>query len=194
MRYEIVVMGTSLGGLAALKEIFRGLGPRFPLPVVVVQHVGTAGTTALAELLQRETGVTVREAEDKEEIGPGAAYLAPAGYHLLVEERGQLALVTDGPILYARPSIDVLFESAADSYGERVIGVALTASSQDGVRGLQAIKARGGMAIVQDPVSAESPVLPNGALAVLRADRVLPLTEIAPFLRDFVTTMAGVGR
>jgi two-component system chemotaxis response regulator CheB len=180
MAYRIVVVGTSLGGLSALKQVFNRLPLAFGLPVVVVQHQGS-GTGELAALLQRYCLLPVREPDDKEPVAPGRVYLAPAGYHLLVEA-GRFALSTEGPVHYARPSIDVLFESAAESYGTGVVGVALTSASQDGVHGLGRIKAAGGLVIVQEPATAESRVLPAAAIAQVKVDRVLRLEQIAPFL------------
>jgi two-component system chemotaxis response regulator CheB len=121
------------------------------------------------------------EVEDKDDIVGGRIYLSPANYHL-VAERGYFALSADAPVMYARPSIDVLFESVADSFGESAIGVLLTGMSRDGTAGLSKIKDRGGLAVVQDPASAEGQVMPESAIASVAIDRVLPLQEIAPFL------------
>jgi two-component system chemotaxis response regulator CheB len=127
----------------------------------------------------------VVEPEDKEPVEHGRVYLAPAGYHLLVDG-GAFALSTDEPVAYARPSIDVLFESAADVYGERVIGVVLTGSNDDGARGLARIKERGGVAVVQEPATAERPEMPEAAIAAAQPEAVLPLDEIAPFVARLV--------
>jgi two-component system, chemotaxis family, protein-glutamate methylesterase/glutaminase len=181
MAFAIVVVGASLGGFQALKWLLGGLPEMFPLPLAIVQHQGADAGGELTRFLQRYSALVVTEAEDKQPILPGRAYVAPAGYHLLVEP-GTFALSTEGPVLYARPSIDVLFESAADSYGEGVIGVALTGASHDGAHGLAQIKAHGGLALVQDPATAESPVLPKAAIKSTAVDRILPLLDIAPFL------------
>lgn len=183
--YEIVVVGTSLGGFQALKAVLGALGEDFPLPIAVVQHLGEGAMGDLAWLLGRYTSLPVEEPEDKQPIRSGTVYVSPAGYHLMVEERGRFALSTDAPVLYARPSIDVLFETASEAYGAGVVGVALTAASADGAEGLAAIKARGGYAIVQEPTTAESPILPNAALKALGKrgpDSLLPLVEIGAFL------------
>lgn len=177
----LVVVGTSLGGLAALEQLLAGLPSRFPWPVVIVQHRSRYSESTLADLLQRHTALRVREPVDKEELQPGHAYLAPADYHLLIDGR-HLALSTEAPVLYARPSIDVLFESAAESFGAAVVGVALTSASADGARGAARIKARGGRLVVQAPETAECPVLPRAVLAATPVDHVLPLEAIAPFL------------
>ena len=185
MKYAIIVVGTSLGGLHALKVVLGGLPPAFALPVVVVQHRRYDADETLAQLLQRQSAVPVSEAEDKQPIEPGHVYLAPASYHVLVErtEVGPcLALSTEGPVSYARPSIDVLFESAADAYGERAIGVILTGTNQDGAAGLAAITTCGGLGIVQDPATAEAPAMPVAAIAATPIKHILPLPAIAPFL------------
>ena len=132
--------------------------------------------------LQEGTLLPLREVEDKDEILPGKVYLAPADYHLLVEV-GYFGLSTDLPVSYARPSIDVLFESAADAYGERLVtGVILTGANQDGAIGAAAIKAQGGIVLVQQPTTAESAVMPAAAIAQTCVDSVLSLSELAAWL------------
>jgi two-component system, chemotaxis family, protein-glutamate methylesterase/glutaminase len=181
MDYRIVVIGTSLGGLRALGVLLGGLPPDFALPIAIVQHRHNASDDALDAFLQGYCAAPVVEVEDKVAIRPGHIYLAPRDYHLLVEAHS-FALSTESPVWYARPSIDVLFESAADSYGRYTIGVILTGASQDGARGLAAIKARGGLAVVQEPDTAECRVMPEAAIAATAVDNILPLPEIAPFL------------
>ncbi|HZT42602.1 MAG TPA: chemotaxis protein CheB [Chthonomonadaceae bacterium] len=181
MAFEIVVVGTSMGGLAALERLLAGLPPAFPLPLAVVQHRRAGSNGMLATLLRRCCALPVREPHDKEKIEAGRVYLAPADYHLLIEE-GEFALSTEGPVRYSRPSIDVLFASAADTYGKDVIGVVLTGANDDGAQGAARIKAAGGLLIVQSPETAESAVMPRAALAAAAADKVLPLSEIAPCL------------
>lgn len=181
MTYELVAIGTSLGGLSALKTVLIFLPKEFSAAIAIVQHRHRESDKALSSFLQQFTPLPVHEVEDKECIQPGHVYFAPADYHLLVEE-GYFSLSVDDPVSYARPSIDVLLESVADTYGERAIGVILTGANQDGVQGLAALKAQGGMTIVQTPDTAESPVLPNAAIATVGVDLVLPLSQIAPCL------------
>jgi len=178
--HGLVVFGTSFGGFDALKIVLGALPAAFPVPLAIVQHQGSPGT-GLANLLQRYSALVVVDAEDKEETRPGYAYLAPPGYHLLAE-RGGLALSIDPPVQHARPSIDVLFESAADTYGPQLVGVILTGTGQDGAAGLARIKQRGGLTIVQDPVTAARSAMPLAALALTAADLVLPLDQIGPRL------------
>lgn len=181
MPYELVAIGTSLGGLSALKTLLEYIPKEFSAAIAVVQHRHRESDQALSSFLQNFTVLPVHEVEDKENIQPGHVYFAPANYHLLVED-GYFSLSVDAPVSYARPSIDVLLESAADVYGERAIGVILTGANQDGVQGLSALKARGGKTIVQTPDTAESPILPAAAIASVAVDWVLPLTQIAPLL------------
>jgi two-component system chemotaxis response regulator CheB len=185
----VVVIGTSAGGLAALQVLLPGLPQDFPWPVILVQHRGREAGSGLCDFLQKSSGLPVLEPEDKETIAPGRVYLAPRDYHLLIEGR-HFALSTDAPVCYARPSIDVLFESAADAYGKGVIGVILTGKNRDGARGLAAIKGGGGLAVIEDPATAESREMPEAALAATVADRVLPLAEIAPCLNDLCAATA----
>ena len=180
MIHRLVVVGASFGGFDALKTVLRALPASFPVPVAIVQHVGTPGS-GLATLLQRYSDLVVADAEDKDDLYPGFAYLAPPGYHLLIE-RGSLALSIDPPVQHARPSIDVLFESAADVYGPEVVGVILTGTGRDGALGLTHIKRRGGLAVVQDPVTARRAAMPEAALASTPVDLILPVEEIGGWL------------
>lgn len=177
-----MVLGTSLGGLAAIPVLLRGLPADFRLPLVIVQHrsIG-ADAGALASVLQRSSELKVREVQDKDALAPGQVFLAPADYHVLVDDH-HLALSTEGRVQYARPSIDVLFESAADAFGSRVIGVVLTGANRDGVEGARRIRQRGGLVIVQDPATAESPVMPNAVVQSGAVDRIAPLAEIPALL------------
>lgn len=185
MNIELVVMGASLGGLKALKAILSTLPKDLPLPLVVVQHRGEDDPGRLASVLQGDCAVPVVEPEDKDPIAPGRVYLAPADYHLLIENKN-FALSTDAPVHHSRPSIDVLFESAADACGKGVLGVLLTGANEDGAAGLAAIKRRGGRAVVQDPATAEGRAMPEAAIAAGAADHILPLEEIGPFIEKAV--------
>jgi len=185
MAFELVVVGTSLGGLEALHVLLTALPKNFPASMAVVQHRHKNSENTLSFFLQQHSVLPLKEPEDKEVIVPGNVYLAPADYHLLVEP-GSFALSTEAPVEYARPSIDVLFESAADAYTKRVIGVILTGSNQDGAQGLAKIKARGGFAVVQEPATAFSRSMPEAAIAATKVDWILPLSEIGPFVVNLV--------
>jgi two-component system chemotaxis response regulator CheB len=178
---DLIVIGASLGGLQALETLIAGLPRAFRVPIVVVQHRSVQSQSGLTAVVQRHTTLRVREPYDKEAVEPGRLYLAPADYHLMLEPDG-FSLSTEAPVSYARPSIDVLFESAAETYGPRLCGVVLTGANQDGAMGARAIKEAGGCLIVQDPDSAECPVMPRAALQAAPPDYVAKLTEIAPLL------------
>jgi len=187
--FRIVVIGVSTGGVKALRVVLENLPADFPLPVLIVQHISPESGDGMARLLDEQCAIRVKEADAGEEIGPAIVYLAPPDYHLLVDAGGILALSVDPPVCYARPSVDVLFESAADVFGPGVIGVILTGANHDGSQGLKAIQRAGGMSIVQDPRDAEADEMPNAAIAATRVEHVLPLGEIAPLLRQ----LAGRG-
>lgn len=180
---KIVVMGTSLGGLRAVETVLGALPKHFSLPVVIVQHRVSDADGRLVELLQKHCVLPVSEPDDKDPIEAGHVYVAPPNYHLQVECVG-FSLATDAPVHYARPSIDVLFETAADAFGPRVVGVLMTGASQDGAQGLARIVSRGGLAFVQDPTTAESRVMPDAGLQATKVDRVLSTSEIG---RQLVT-------
>jgi two-component system chemotaxis response regulator CheB len=182
--YEVIVIGTSWGGLDAVSRLLDGLPDGLEQPIVVVQHRSAESEPgALAELLSHHTKRVVCDPDDKTVLEPNHVYLGPPDYHVLVEE-GHVALSTDEPVQFARPSIDVLFDSAADSYGPRAIGVVLTGANNDGASGLAHIKANGGVAIVQDPATSAKRTMPDAAIAAMQgaADAVLPLEEIPKFL------------
>jgi two-component system chemotaxis response regulator CheB len=180
--YEVIVIGTSWGGLDALSRLLDGLHDALHQPIVIAQHRSPESEgEVLGRLLQHHTRRFVGDPDDKTPIEPDHVYLGPPDYHVLVEN-GHVALSTDAPVQYARPSIDVLFESAADAYGDRAIGIVLTGANADGAQGLARIKDRGGVAIVQDPATSERRAMPDAAIAATVADAVLTLEEIPRFL------------
>jgi two-component system chemotaxis response regulator CheB len=185
---EIVVVGTSRGGLKASQVLLSGLQSNFPVPIIIVQHRGK-DESSLCDYLNRTSPLPVSEPEDKELIQPGHVYLAPRDYHLLIEGSG-FALSVDAPVAYARPSIDVLFESAADQYKDRTIGVILTGVNSDGAYGLAAIKAHGGLTLVEEPETAAHPEMPEAAIARANPDWILPLNEIAGRLNSLCGSLA----
>jgi two-component system, chemotaxis family, protein-glutamate methylesterase/glutaminase len=179
---RLVAMGASWGGLDAVRQIVRALPPDFPAPVVIAQHrAAESHRTAYRDLIGAATRLRVCEPGDKDALVPGTVYLAPPDYHLLVDG-DELGLSVDSPVSFARPSIDVLLESAADAFRDRCVGVVLTGANADGARGLARIAQFGGTAIVQDPETAERDEMPRAALAAVPSARVLPLAEIAPQL------------
>jgi two-component system, chemotaxis family, protein-glutamate methylesterase/glutaminase len=186
--YEIVVVGTSWGGLAAVREIVHALPADFGMATVIVQH-RHRDSEMLARVVQRYTALRVCEVDDKQPIEPGGIFLAPPNYHMLVE-RGYFALSVDAPVRYSRPSIDVTMSTAADAYGHRVVGVVLTGANADGAEGLRRIADGGGLPVVQTPESAEVSIMPAAALDAVPTARVFPLDKIAPFLAALPTTHA----
>lgn len=180
--YEAVVMGVSAGGLAALARILPRLAPEFPLPVLIVQHMRPDSDGFLWQYLDTLCGVKVKEAEDKEAIVAKTVYIAPPDYHLLVEPERILTLSADERVNYSRPSIDVLFETAAEVYRQGLIGVVLTGANSDGALGLQKIRRFAGLAVVQSPESAEYGTMPSAAIAAGPIDHIVPLDGLGSFL------------
>jgi two-component system chemotaxis response regulator CheB len=181
---EAVVIGASAGALEALSLILPALPADFRLPVMVVVHVPPDKKSILAELLQAKCRIRVQEAEDKEPISAGTVYFAPPDYHLLVETDRSLSLSNDEPVLYSRPSIDVLFESAADAYGPALIAIVLTGANDDGAKGLRAVAEAGGTTIVQSLDGAFASAMPEAAMAVCPDALILPLQGIASYLQS----------
>ena len=177
-----VVIGASAGAVEALSKILPALPADFPRPILLVVHVPPDRKNLLAPLFQSKCRMTVREADDKEPALPGVIYFAPPDYHLLVESDGTLSLSADEPIQYSRPSIDVLFESAADAYGTALVGVVLTGANADGAKGLKAVADAGGTAIVEDPATAYSEAMPLAAIRACPSARILALPAIATYL------------
>ena len=173
----LIVIGTSWGGLEALGVIVRGLPGNFPIPLVAVQHRSRDARPMLAELLQQSTELKVSEAEDKDLLSPGHLLLAPPDYHLLIED-SFISLDTGQQVKYSRPSIDVTLISAAETYGSRAAGLVLTGANDDGAAGLRRIADRGGLAMVEDPTTATSAVMPAAALRAVPQARVLTLADI----------------
>jgi len=185
--YDLIVMGASWGGLDAVRTVLRGLPAELRAPVVVVQHrAADSHPTALRDLLGAVTPLQVCEADDKCTLDPGHVYTAPPDFHTLVDV-GHLELSVDAAVAHSRPSIDVLFESAAESYRDRCVGVVLTGANADGAAGLARIVELGGAAIVQDPESAERPEMPRAALEAVPSATVVPLDAIAGVLVELCT-------
>ena len=188
--FQLIVIGCSLGGMNALTLILSALPRTFPVPIAIAQHRYRTSNDSLPAYFRRHVALDVVDADDKQWFRPGHVYLAPANYHLLVEE-GEFSLSVDEAVAFSRPSIDVLFESAADAYHEKLAGVILTGANADGARGAARIKQNGGFVIVQDPKTAEAPEMPSAALASTSVDRILPLDRIGPFLVELTSRPAS---
>lgn len=184
--YEAVVIGVSAGGMKALKIVLGGLREGFDLPIIIVQHRLDSPDNFLVTYLDERSKKKVKEAEEKEEIEAGVVYIAPANYHLLIERDRSFSLSVDEQVCFARPSVDVLFESAATVYRGCLIAVVLTGANSDGSKGMQKIKELGGVTIAQNPESAESPFMPQAAIDSGAVDFILELDEITTFLQDLV--------
>jgi two-component system chemotaxis response regulator CheB len=185
-KVEAVVIGTSAGGVEALGMLLPALPRSLRVPVFVVIHLPRDRPSLLVSIFVPRCQVPIQEAEDKEPVARGTIYVAPPDYHLMLDHGPRLVLSADEPVNYSRPSIDVLFESAADLYGRSLLGILLTGANEDGSDGLRAIRAAGGTSVVQSPAEAFAPLMPATAVERGLADHVMPLTDI-------VQLLAGLG-
>lgn len=181
-----IVIGGSAGSLDALLTILGGLPRQFALPIAVVVHLPKEPPSGLVDVLSHRCPLPVREPEDKEPLEAGTVFVAPPGYHLLVGKGPCFAFSIDPPEYYSQPSIDVLFESAADVYGDLLVAVVLSGANNDGARGLAAVCKGGGLGIVQAPSDAASPEMPRAALKACPTATVLPARGIAERLVSLV--------
>jgi len=188
--YKAIVVGTSYGGLEALKTVLPRLRFGFPIPVIVVLHIGEHNNETFVNHMNSLCELEVKEAESHEKIAQGFVYFAPPNYHLLIESDFTFSLTTDEKHNFSRPSIDVLFESAAWVYGQSLIGVVLTGANSDGANGLKMIKDFGGMTVVENPCSAISPAMPRAALKAAKPEFQLKIENIA----DRLVELAQIGR
>ena len=189
-RIDAVVIGASAGGVEALTAVLPSLAAGLLPPVFIVLHLPRDKPSVLAEIFAPKCAVPVREAEDKAPVEPGTIYFAPSNYHLLVDQGPQLSLSADDPVHHSRPSVDVLFESAAEIYSSRLLGIILSGANEDGARGLAAIHDAGGVTVVQSPETARAAAMALSALKLRPADRVVPLNEIAQIVRTLDTVEA----
>lgn len=185
---DAVVVGASAGGVEALLNIFRPLPKGFRLPIIAVLHLPDERRSLLAEVFNAQLRIPVKEAEDKEMIEPGTLYFAAPGYHLSLEKDLSFSFSQEDRVFHSRPSIDVLFESAADAYASRLAGILLTGANSDGARGLARIQEDGGLSIVQNPATALARTMPDAALALIKPDFLLPLPDIALLLAELERT------
>jgi two-component system chemotaxis response regulator CheB len=192
MPYSVVGVGTSWGGLSALTKLLGDLPTDFSIPVVVVQHRSKDSEHLLVRLLQDATDLRVCEIEDKDPLTPATVHVAPANYHVLIEH-GHASLTIEEPVRFSRPSIDVMLTSAADTYGSAAVGVVLTGANEDGARGLAHIAKRGGRSLVQDPKTAEIPIMPEAAIRAVPTAEVLSLGALGRRLIELGLERATVG-
>ena len=182
MSYEAIVIGVSSGGMKAMKIMFSHLPKGFKTPIIIVQHISAHSDSQWIQLLNDTYTIDIKEADEKEKIEDGKVYFAPPNYHLLIEKNRTFSLTIDKRVNYARPSIDVLFESAAEAYKNKLIGIILTGSNSDGTNGIKRIQECGGLAIVQDPKTAEAAYMPISAISAIQPDYILSLEDIIMLL------------
>ncbi len=182
MQYEAIVVGVSSGGMNAMKIMFSLFPKNFNLPVIIVQHLSSRSDSQWIKVLNDKSNLLIKEADEKEKIEKGIVYIAPPNYHLLIEKNRTFSLTIDEKVNYARPSIDVLFESATEVFKNKLIGIVLTGANNDGTNGIKKVKESGGLVIIQDPETAESPYMPASALSAVKPDYVLDLEDILKLL------------
>jgi len=183
-KYQLIVIGGSAGSLDVLLHVIPRLQIGFRIPIVLVLHRMNSHDSTLTELIAAKTTLKVKEVEDKEPIKAGNIYIAPADYHLLIEKDGMFSLDFSEKVNFSRPSIDITFASAADAFGEKAIGILLSGANADGVDGMQAIKNAGGLAVVQDPKTAEVSFMPAQAILNIAVDKILKIEEMPDFLNS----------
>lgn len=186
MKYRTIVIGASAGGMDAIKTILMPLQKGFSASILIAQHLSPHSDNYMARYLNKVCKINVKEADEKEKVLPGTAYIAPSNYHLLVEKDETLSLTVDRKINYSRPAIDVLFDTAAEVYRGELIGIILTGASSDGSKGLKKIKDLGGITIVQDPSTAEVDFMPKAAIKITEVDYILSLNKISDKLIKLV--------
>ncbi len=184
---KLITIGASYGGMDALKTVIGQLPPTFKTPVLVVLHIGNNQIKTLISILNNNKNFVVKEAEEKEPIRPGTIYFAPPNYHLQVEDKLSLSLSTDDKVNFSRPSIDVLFETAAWNFGAEVLGVLLTGSNNDGAEGLETIQTYGGLTLVENPETACAETMPGAAINRFTPDYVVNLDEIATTIVEILS-------
>ena len=182
VRYQIVVVAASAGGIGAISTVLAALPPTFPIPIAVVQHRARGAVSALADIFGNTTSLRVKDAESGEELKAGCVYLAPGDTHLAIKDNRTAVLNTGPRVRFARPSADVLFRSAAEVYGRNVVAIVLTGASNDGAQGALLVKQAGGIVIAQDRASSQHFSMPSSAIGVGAVDFVLPLGAIGPRL------------
>ena len=178
MNYEAIVIGASAGGMKAIQAVLEPLGDNFAASIVIVLHMSPKSDNFICKFLNESCGLIVKEAEEKEKIEGGRVYISPPNYHLLIERDRTISFTVEEKVSYSRPSIDVLFESAAEAYGSRLIGLILTGGNSDGSKGLKKIKELGGITIVQNPFTAEANLMPGSAINTVDVDYILDLEKI----------------
>ena len=182
---KLLAIGGSAGSLQVILTVLGAIGDVFPMPVLVVLHRNAGFESTLEDLFSARTGLSIKEVEEKDPLLDGSVYLCPADYHVLLEADRSFSLDYSERVNFSRPSIDVTFRSAADVYGPGLMALLLSGGNADGVEGMQYVKARGGITVVQDPATAEVPYMPQQAITWMIPDQILPTEEISRFIRDW---------
>jgi len=182
--YDAIVIGASAGGLYAMMRMLKALPADYPIPVIIVQHRSKDERQLLEEVLQQHCSIHIKQADEKEKIRAGIVYIAPPDYHLLIEKDGTFSLSFDAPVNYSRPSIDVLFETAAGVFKEKLLGIILTGANKDGAQGIKEISLQGGTTIAQQPDTADYPEMPRAAINTGFVRYILTPDGIGDFLLD----------
>jgi len=183
---EAIVIGASAGGMKALEKIVSSLPSDYPIPIIIVQHQKHDSDNFLMRNLDHKCKVNVKEVMASEPIVGNYVYLSPSGYHLLIEADKTFNLSCDEPVNYSIPSIDVLFETAAEVYEKSLVGIVLTGANSDGTKGMKAIRDNGGITVVEDPSTAYVSTMPESVLTCMKPDHVLSLDGIALFIKSIV--------
>jgi two-component system chemotaxis response regulator CheB len=181
-KYKALVIGTSAGGLFALSFLLENLPPGFGIPIIVVQHRSKGPRDLLEEVMQSKCKIMVKQADEKENIASGFVYIAPPDYHLLIENDKTFSLSSDKQVHFSRPSIDVLFETAAMVFRHTLVGIILTGANNDGAAGIISVKKFVGLTIAQDPAEAQFPFMPEAAIRTKAVQHIWTLSEIQNFL------------
>ena len=183
---RLLAIGGSAGSLQVILDILTSIGENFPMPVLVILHRNVSFESTLEDLFFSRTGLPVKEVEEKDMMQNGTVYLCPADYHVLLEQDRSFSLDYSEKVNFSRPSIDVTFRSAADVFGSGLLAVLLSGGNADGVDGLQYVKERGGVTVVQDPATAEVPYMPQQAVTKMTPDYVQPADNLPSFVRKYV--------
>lgn len=182
--YQLIVIGISAGGINFMSKLLSELTSDFTIPIVVIQHIADSSKGTWVKMLNEQHPLTIKEADEKEKITENTIYFAPANYHLLIEQNKTFTLTLEDKVNYARPSIDVTFETAADCFQENLIGIIGTGANSDGAKGLRKIKYTGGHTIVEDPSLAETPSMPEAAIRTAQPDLVLSNEAITKYMNQ----------
>jgi two-component system chemotaxis response regulator CheB len=193
MKYDILAIGTSAGGIDALKRVLTSFSYTGEVAIVIVQHLSPQNKSYLSKIISDAISANVKEIEDKMPIERGTIFIAPPNYHVLIEKTGTFTLTTTEKVCYARPSIDVTFDSIADTFGKRVIGILLTGANHDGGEGLKQIKMAGGYTIVQNPKTAEAPEMPSYGIEKAVPDEIIDLDNIGVRLNEILKNSEVAG-